>query len=293
MQQLATQPNLAIMPTDKVVEYFLSQQSEGTSRTYGSALKGFIAWTNSQDYRTITPFQALDFDAHLKSTCSPATVQRQIATLKMFFKFAMECGLLDKNPFALIKQRGVPSRVAEKFLTPKEINRLLIALRKAGEKHFILGLILASTGLRISEAQSLSWSSFIEMPDQTISINVLRKGNEYQLLPLREDVWTYIKQYMRREVDQGDHSPLFLNPSLQRVASDSLRTWIVDGGKRAGISRRVNPHLLRHSFATTALDRGADLRDLSWYLNHKSLVTTGLYAHPTNKKVGEFIKLDI
>ena len=191
----------------------------------------------------------------------------------------------------MIRQHAAPNRVAEKFLTPKEVDRLLTALRKKGEKHFILGLLLATTGLRISEAQGLSWSSFMEMPDGTISVNVLRKGDEYQLLPVREDVWASIKAYMGLEIDQANHSALFLNPSHTRASDVSLRTWIIEGGKNAGISRHTNPHILRHSFATSALDRGADIRDVSWFLNHKSLVTTGLYSHPTNKRVGEFIPL--
>jgi len=293
MQQLATQPNLAIMPTDKVVEYFLGQQSEGTSRTYGSTLKGFIAWTNSQDYRTITPFQALDFDAHLKATCSPATVQRQIATLKMFFKFAMECGLVTKNPFALIKQHGVPSRVSEKFLTQKEISRLLTSLKEAGEREYILGLILVTTGMRISEVQQLSWKDFHEMPDGSISVNAKRKGNEYQLLALRNDVWEAIKGYMGREINQFDQSHLFSNPSGNRAASDSLRTWIVSAAKRAKITKPVTPHTLRHSFCSNALSAGADIRDVQTYLNHKSIMTTSIYMHGQNQKVGEFLDIKV
>lgn len=294
MQQLAVESQkLAIMPTSQVLEYFLSQQTEGTARTYGSALKSFFAWTGGQDFRTITPFQALDFDAHLKVTCSSATVQRQIATLKMFFKFAMECGLIIKNPFALIKQHGATNRVNEKFLTTKEINRLLAALKEAGEREYILGLLLASTGMRISEVHQISWKDFIEMPDGSVSVSVLRKGNERQLLALRNDVWEAVKSYMGREINQFDQSHLFSNPSGNRTSSVSLRTWIGTAAKKAKITKKVTPHWFRHSFCSNVLSAGADIRDVQTYLNHKSITTTQVYMHGQNQKVGEFIKLNI
>jgi site-specific recombinase XerD len=281
------------MPTQDVVEYWINSLNlPSTMKTYRSTIKSFFAWVN-KDLKSVTPFDAINFNSYSKEEYAEATVQNRISTLNEFFKFCMECGIITKNPFAVVKQKGASNRCAEKFLTPKEIKRLLTALRETKEKRFILGLILVSTGLRISEAHGLSWSSFIEMPDQTISVNVLRKGNEYQLLPIREDVWTTVKQYMGREIDQSDHSPLFLNATKSRASVVTLRAWIIEGGKRAGITRHTNPHILRHSFATTTLDRGADIRDLSWYLNHKNLASTQVYAHPTNRKVGEFMPIDI
>lgn len=295
MQQLAVESEkLSIMPTQAVIDYFINnQESKGTQRTYGSALRGFFTWTKGQDFRTVTPFQALEYSQYLKSTCAVATTQTRIATLKMFFGFAKDTGLMEINPFALVKQKASPNRVSEKFLNVKEVDRLLIALKQKGEKQFIAGILLASTGMRISELQQISWKDFVRMPDGSVSVNLLRKGGEYQLLPLREDVWEAVQGFMGREIDQADESPLLLNPSYHRVSNVSIRTWIIEAGKQAKIKRHTNPHLLRHSFATNSLDSGADLRDVSWYLNHSSLVITSLYAHPTNKKVGEFIKLNI
>lgn len=294
MQQLAVWPNLEIMPISQVVEYFISnQESEGTKTTYSSVLRGFFAWTKGRDYRTITPFDAMDYNKYLKETCAVATVQTRIATLKMFFGFTMDTGLISINPFALIKQHGSPSRVSEKFLLPAETERLLAELKKEGEKHYILGLILVATGMRISEVQHLSWCDFHAMPDGSISINALRKGDERQLLPLRNDVWQAIKVYMKREINQFDRSHLFPNSSSNRASVVSLRTWIIDASKRAGITKKVTPHVLRHSFCTNSLSAGADLRDVQVYLNHKSIATTQLYMHGKNQKVGNFLSLKV
>lgn len=292
MHELAVQPNLAIMPTQAVIDFFINnQESEGTQRTYGSALRGFFSWTKGQDFRTISPFQALEYSQYLKQTCAVATTQTRIATLKMFFGFAKDTGLMDTNPFALVKQKASPSKVSEKFLTTKEIERLLNALKDAGEREYILGLILASTGMRISEVQQISWKDFYIMPDESISVSALRKGNERQLLSLRDDVWSAIKSYMGKEINNFDQSHLFSNPSGNRASSVSLRTWIESASKRAGIKKVVTPHTLRHSFCSNALSAGADIRDVQTYLNHKSIMTTQVYMHGQNQKVGEFIKL--
>ncbi|MDP4158214.1 MAG: tyrosine-type recombinase/integrase [Bacillota bacterium] len=292
MHELAVESQkLAIMPTSKVVEYFVkNQESPGTSRTYHSTIKYFLSWIN-KPYREITPFDALKYSEFLKSNKAEATTQRQISTLKKFYDFAMKCGLITGNPFAVVKQKAAPNRSAERFLTVKEIDKLLRALKETNEKHYVLGLLLVATGMRISEIWELSWSSFVEMPDNSICINVHRKGGEYQLLPLREDVWEIIKNFVGKEINPQDNSPIFLNPSKKRASSVTLRTWIESGVKKAGINKKATPHFLRHSFATTALDQKADIRDVSWYMGHKSLKTTSIYAHPTNKRVGEFIPL--
>ena len=295
MQELAAESQkLAIMPTQGVIEYFIkNQESEGTQRTYGSALRGFFAWSNGKDYRTVTPFDALNYNEYLKETCAVATTQTKIATLKMFFSFAKDCGLIETNPFALVKQKASPSKVSEKFLTTKEIERLLNALKEAGEREYILGLLLASTGMRISEVQQISWKDFYEMPDGSISVSALRKGNERQLLSLRSDVWEAIKAYMGKEINNFDQSHLFSNPSGHRASDVSLRTWIEKAAKRAKINKVVTPHTLRHSFCSNALSAGADIRDVQTYLNHKSIMTTQFYMHGQNQKVGEFIELNI
>ena len=295
MHELSVESRLSIMPTEGIVNYFIqNQESERTKSTYASTLRTFFAWSG-KSYKDISPLDALNYNEQLKATCAVATTQNKIATLKTFFKFAKDCGLIDANPFAIVKQKSAPNRAGEKYLTTKEIDKLLTALKQAGQREFVLGVLLASTGIRISEAWELSWSSFVEAPNGSMFLNVLRKGGEYQLLPLRQDVWEVIHEYMDyRPINQFDkHVPLFLNPSKEKASIVSMRKWIVTAGKRAGIKKHCNPHIFRHSFATNSLDNKADIRDVSWYLGHSSIKTTSIYTHPTNKQVGDFLKLNI
>ena len=296
MHQLITMESqkLSIMPTQGIIDYFINnQESEKTKETYASNLRSFFSWSG-KSYKEVSPFDALEYNEYIKSSYSVATVQNRIATLKMFFKFAKECGLIDKNPFALIKQKSAPNRASEKYLTTKEIDKILTALKAAGQREYILGILLASTGIRISEAWELNWSSFVESPDSTMFLNVLRKGGDYQLLPLRQDVWEAIHEYMdHRPINKFDKEPLFLNPSRNKASVVSMRSWIINAGKKAGIKKRCNPHIFRHSFATNSLANKADIQNVSWYMGHSSLKTTSIYTHPTDRKVGDFLKLNI
>lgn len=283
---------LQIMPTQEIVDYFLeNQNSEGTSQTYGASLRSFFAWTNGKSYKIVTPLDALEYDRYLKANFEKSTVQRQISTIKTFFKFCKDCGLIDKNPFAVVKQKAAANQAAQKFIVPRELERLLHALRKKSAQRYIFGLLLAASGTRIAEIANLSVCDLIEGPDGSGFINVTRKGGKTQLLAVRKDVWDQLITFIDRPLSQFDKSPLFLNPSKKRISEVSLRTWIKEAAKDARISKPVTPHWLRHSFATNALDNGADIRDLKEYLGHSSITTTQIYAHSTNKKVGEFIKL--
>jgi integrase/recombinase XerD len=283
---------LSIMPTDRVMEYFLSQQTEGTARTYSAALRAFFIWAK-KGYKEVTPFDAMDYSKQLENSSAPATVQRHISTLNRFFRFAKECGLIDGNPFAVVRQKSVPITSQNKFLTVKELDRLLNALAEKSEKHYVLGLLLAATGMRISEVQQLSWNSFLELPDGTIAINALRKGGNYQILPLRNDVWDVLRAFTGKEIDPGDNSPIFLNPSGERATGESLRKWIRDGAKRAKIKKAVSPHTLRHTFCSLSISGGASIRDVQEYAGHKRISTTERYLHAQNMKVGEFMPIKI
>lgn len=288
------QVNLTIMPTQKVIDYFLANQnSEGTKRTYEAKIRYFFAWTGGKSYKDINPLDALNYNEYLKKNYAAATVQNTISPLKQFFDFAVKFKLITDNPFAIVKQVGVPITSQDKFLTVKELDKLLNALAEKNEKHYVLGLLLAATGMRISEVQQLSWSDFIELPDGGIAINALRKGNIRQILPLRSDVWEVLKAFTGKEIDPGDNSPLFLNPSGKRATNESLRTWIREGAKRAKIKKPVSPHTLRHTFCSLSLAGGASVRDVQAYAGHSRLATTERYLHEQNMKVGEFMPLKV
>ena len=296
MDNLAlTQPeNLTVIPAQEVIEYFLNNQTQGTAKTYGIAVRTFFAWTGGKSFRDITPLDALNYNEYLKRTCAEATVQSKISALTQFFKFAVKGKLIGDNPFGIVKQTTPAITTQNKFLTVKELDKLLTTLAEKNEKHYVFGLLLAATGIRILEAQQLSWSDIMEIPDGTIAVNVLGKGGKRRLLPLRYDVWRVLHQYMGdRPISQIDQTPLFKNPSGNRISTVGLRAWIENAAKKANISKEVTPHTLRHTFCSLSLSAGASSRDVQAYAGHKSLTTTERYLHAQNMKVSEFMPINV
>lgn len=289
------QANLTIMPTQKVIEYFLNnQKSEGTARTYGVKIRTFFAWAGGKSYKDITPLDALNYNEYLKKNYAAATIQNTISPLRQFFEFCVKWGLIEKNPFAIVKQVGVQNRANEKFLTVKELDKLLEALYQYKKpQRYVAGLLLASIGPRVSEVVQLSHNDFLELPDGNIGVRLLRKGGEYQIIPIREDVWEVVKDFMGHDVDPGDHRPLLVNPSGNRITPETLRTWIRETAKEAGIKKDMSTHWLRHSTGTHLLDRGESLENVRWLLGHKSIKTTQIYTHPTSKKISEKMPIKV
>lgn len=275
---------LAIMPTQDVVEYFLSRETLGTQKTYGSTIRTFFA-KSGKSFRDITPFEAISYNDFLKVNYSEATTQNRISTLKKFFEFCQEVGLIEKNPFAVVKQVKVVNHCAERFLTEKELNKLLDALKAKSQQRYVLGLVLASLGLRISEAVNLSHSDFIEAPSGGIEISLLRKGNIQQSLPIRSDVWQVIEKFMGHGPNAFITEPLFKNPSGNRCSVVTLRTWVKEASKKAGITKDISPHWIRHSTATHLLDQGVTVKNVAWLLNHANTSTTSRYLHVTDRDI--------
>lgn len=291
-QELAVESRLKIMPTSEIVTYFLSRETLKTSQTYGSTLRSFFAKLG-KDFRDVTPFEAISYNDYLRANYAEATTQNRISTLKKFFEFCMEVGLTDKNPFAVVKQVKVVNHCAERFLTEKELNNLLDALKAKSQQRYVLGLILASLGLRVSEAASLSHSDFIESPSGGIEVSLIRKGNLQQSLPVREDVWRVIKKYMGHGPNSFNREPLFRNPSGNRCSNVTLRTWIKQASKKAKITKDISPHWIRHSTATHLLDQGVTLQNVAWLLNHSNTSVTSRYLHVTAKDVSDKMPIKV
>jgi site-specific recombinase XerD len=241
----------------------------------------------------------LKYNEYLKKTDAEATIQNKIAALNQFFKFAVKLNQIEENPFAIVKQKRPPSRAGERFLTVKQLDKLLDALyQKALKKpkhlqRYVAGLLSASIGPRISEVVGINRNDFLEFPDGSFGVKLHRKGNEYQIIPLREDVWEVIREFIGGSIDQLDNRPLFVNPSGNRITDVTLREWIREGAKTAGIRRKIKVHDLRHSCATHLLDQGETLENVRWLLNHKDIRTTQIYTGTTNKKISEKMPIKV
>jgi len=224
-------------------------------------------------------------------TLKKATQNYYLIALRGFLKYLARRGVTSLAPerIELAKTGG---RELD-LMTETELKRLLSApsgsdLKSLRDKALLE--LLFSTGLRVSELCSLNTDSFDLDRDE---FSVRGKGEKVRLVFLSDEAKEALKAYLaaRKDMDEA----LFINVSKinkseGRLTSRSVERIVKNYAIKAGISKKVTPHTLRHSFATDLLQNGADIRSVQMMLGHSSVSTTQIYTHVTDKHLREVHK---
>jgi integrase/recombinase XerD len=221
----------------------------------------------------------------------PASLRRKAASIRAFYRFCYAEELIDADIAALIELPRQAQRLPD-TLDQREVEALLDATVGAGvlalRDRALLELLYAA-GLRVSEAVGLDREDLYAGG----FVRVIGKGDKERLVPVGDLAVEAIAAYLserdepREEVDPAElrREPLFTSVRGRRL--DRMSAWRVlrAAATRAGLSGRVTPHTLRHSFATHLLEGGADLRVVQELLGHASITTTQLYTHITGERI--------
>ncbi len=204
------------------------------------------------------------------------TASRKLSTVKSFFRYQVNTGLLPTNP-----ARGVKGPRLEKklpgFLTQFQVEQALKPLgdtEPALRNQAILETLYGS-GLRAAELVGLNKA---DINFATETIKVRGKGNKERILPLGRVEREAIKLYLSKRKEK-QASALFLNRYGERLTTRSIQKIVHKALMRVADASATNPHALRHAFATHLLERGADLKAVQELLGHSSLSTTQIYTH--------------
>ncbi|HXV90024.1 MAG TPA: site-specific tyrosine recombinase XerD [Gemmatimonadales bacterium] len=260
--------------------------SRHTVENYVRDVRRFAEWAGARDRhdpQTVTAPDVRAFVYALKDVgLATATIRRQISALRSYYRFLVGEGHAVRDPTERIETpkgwRTLPT-----VLSVTEIERLIAAPTGEGplplRDRALLELGYA-TGARVSELVGLS------LPDLLYEdglVRVLGKGSKQRLVPLGRRALGQVALYVRESraaLDRGKgRGRLFLNARgtpLSRVGAWGI---IRQAAARAGLTKRVTPHTLRHTFATHLLEGGADLRAVQEMLGHADLSTTQLYTH--------------
>jgi len=228
----------------------------------------------------------------MNNDISARSVNRKISTLKTFFKFLMREGVIEKNP----TDRVVIPKMGKKlpvFVQEKEMNRLLderfFTEDFEGRRDKAVVSLFYGTGIRLSELVGIRFSD-LNLGEKIVKVN--GKRNKERLVPFPMEIATVLDEYirMRKELFPGSGNFLFVTATGE-PAYDKLIYRIVK--KQLALVTTIekkSPHILRHSYATHLLNRGADLNAIKELLGHANLAATQIYTHTTFEQLKKVYK---
>lgn len=254
--------------------------SRHTVRAYRADLESFRGFGEAAG---CTQIAAVDtrliraYLAHLhRQGLDPVSVARHVSALRSWFRFLLRRGVVKRNVARDVRSPRLPRKLVS-FLPVDEAMPMVDARGLSGAARArdvaILELLYAS-GLRVSELVGLDLDA---VDGETMTVRVLGKGSKERVVPFGGAAARALEAYRgSRPLTRG---PLFVNARGGRLSARSVQDIVKRAARAAGITRRVSPHTLRHTFATHLLDGGADLRMVQDLLGHSRLSTTQRYTH--------------
>jgi integrase/recombinase XerC len=206
----------------------------------------------------------------------PVSVARKLAAVRSFYRFLVRRGVVPRNPARELRGPR-PTRKLVGFLPIDEADALVGGRALGGsarDRDIAILELLYATGLRVSELAGLDLES-IDRDARTV--RVVGKGRKERIVPYGAAAARALDAYLgSRAAARG---PVFVRARGGRLGVRSIRAIVTRAAGAAGLTRRVTPHTLRHTFATHLLDAGADLRVIQELLGHSRLSTTQRYTH--------------
>jgi integrase/recombinase XerC len=216
-----------------------------------------------------------------------ASIARKLSAIRSFYRYLVREGILAASPIEKTSSPKLDKRLPE-FLTIDEVVRLLNTPDLStphGQRDRALLELLYASGLRVSEVVKLDLG---EVDLDTNEIRVWGKGSKERVVlmgkPASEAVSNYLEQGRPKLLGEKKTNALFINRYGQRIPERRVQKMLEGYAKKAGIEKRVHPHMLRHTFATHLLDGGADLRVVQELLGHAQLSSTQIYTHVTKSQ---------
>ncbi len=246
---------------------------------------------------TVSRDDLVDFLAGLyREKLESRTVARQLVTLRNFFRWAQTQEIITEDPSIKLESPKIRKSLPG-YLRLDEVEKLL----NQPDEKTPLGMrdramleVLYSTGLRVSELVSLRVS---DLDTKVGCVRCIGKGDKERIVPIGRKALATVDKYVRearsalaRQVKAVNSPNLFLN--RRGVSLSRVGVWKILSayGRKAGLRQALTPHMLRHSFATHLLERGADLRSVQLMLGHADISTTQIYTHVVEERLKQVYK---
>jgi len=258
--------------------------SPHTSSNYGRDLRVLIDYCDSEEvasWSELSNYQVRQFVAagHRRGL-SPRSLQRQLSTLRSFFRYLQREGELKSNPAAEVRAPKAARRLP-KTLDADQMASLLEMPRDdpLSIRDWAIMELLYSSGLRLAELVSADLTD-IDLADRTV--RVTGKGSKTRVVPLGRFAVEALRTWLGQRpgfAGSATESALFLSKRGLRLSPRSVQGRVKLWSRRQGLQVQVNPHLFRHSFASHLLESSGDLRGVQELLGHSDISTTQIYTH--------------
>jgi integrase/recombinase XerD len=287
-------PAIALFLTHVKVEKGLSSN---TVAAYQRDLAKFNVFVQKRKLtvESVSRDDLVDFLAGLyREKLESRTVARQLVSLRNFFRFAQIQELITVDPSLNLESPKI-RRTLPGYLKLEEVDRLLVqpdAKTALGLRDRAMLEVLYSTGLRVSELIGLRVT---DLDAKVGCIRCIGKGDKERIVPAGRKALSLVEKYLRdarpKLLGKGVSSQsLFVNRNGNSLSRVGVWKILSAYGRRAGLRVALTPHMLRHSFATHLLERGADLRSVQLMLGHADISTTQIYTHVVEERLKQIYK---
>lgn len=266
----------------RLYEYYLKIECAMSPNTVASYISDLTAFFSAvgKDPKDVAPEDIISYFAET-TALSKRSQARVLSSLHSFYKWMIMEGEMTDNPSDAIEAPKL-GKYLPAVLSVEEVERLIAAVdldSAFGKRDRAMLETLYGLGLRVSELISLRISSI--WTEQGF-VSVIGKGDKQRLVPLGGMARDAIRDYLEVRgpaADRESSDILFLNRFGRALTRIAVFKMIKAYAVKAGISKEISPHTLRHSFATHLIENGADLRAVQEMLGHESILTTEIYTH--------------
>ena len=276
-------------------------KSYNTVKGYKKDITQFIEYINKNEglndfndveiitFRSFIAYLSSNSDSKTPNTVGKRSINRKISALRTFFKYLNEQEIIKNNKVEYISMPKFEKNLPN-VLNKDDIDKLRKVIntdKLIGVRDRLIIELLYSSGIRASE--------LIDMSENMINIReretrVIGKGNKERITFFSKNTEKWLNEYISLKImNYKNYNPnvIFVNSRGEKLNSRSLRRLIADYAKKAEINKEVTPHVFRHSFATTLLNKGVDIRYLQELLGHSSISTTQVYTHVSKSLLRE------
>lgn len=276
------------------IEYLQKERrmSKNTLEAYKRDVQEFLAFEGSRGMTNLPEISSTEIIAFLHdlkiSGKSAATVNRKLASVRAFFNFLMNSGIVSSNPTVDIKSPKIERKELE-YLTLEEVDKLLETPDETvrGIRDKAILEVLYATGIRASELIDA------DLEDINIRMGFITCDGEQskaRIVPLGRPARAALEKYIYEArnalvKDNAEEKALFVNYYGSRITRQGLWKVLKEYGEKAGIEKKLTPNIMRNSFAVHMLQNGADLKSLQELMGHEDISATQAYLSVTKNRI--------